>query len=320
MKKLENLRWRPRWTSHLACMKGCVDYLGLELTDAWLFGCTGHAFVMNIHPLICPSGPTAWNNAMLFRLAPNLGFFIEAETGHSSQDDFADIQANAFQLVKRSIDSNLPCYGWELEIPEYYLIHGYNNEGYFYRGPNVEREAGPKPWRSLGNSEIGWLEVFAVRPGYPVDARTAVKVALAFVVQLEQNPGEWSYKHYQMGLAAYDQWIAALEDERSGGFGMAYNAAVWSECRSYAKEFLMEARDRLGASTAFNQAVAHFSVVANKLAALARLFPFDKDDVPAMEETFGNSTRRDDAKGLLETARAAEQKGIVALQELAGSL
>ncbi len=47
-KHLENLRWNPRMVSHLGCIKGCLDYLGMDITDAWLFGGTGHAFIINI--------------------------------------------------------------------------------------------------------------------------------------------------------------------------------------------------------------------------------------------------------------------------------
>jgi len=51
-KKLENLRWRPRWISHLGCIKGCLEYLGVDVSDAWLFGATGHAFVINLHDVV----------------------------------------------------------------------------------------------------------------------------------------------------------------------------------------------------------------------------------------------------------------------------
>lgn len=47
--KLENLKWKPRWVSHLGCIKGCVEYLDLDVSDAWLYGATGHAFVINLH-------------------------------------------------------------------------------------------------------------------------------------------------------------------------------------------------------------------------------------------------------------------------------
>lgn len=36
MKALKSLKWSPKWVSHLGCIKGCLDYLGVEITDAWL--------------------------------------------------------------------------------------------------------------------------------------------------------------------------------------------------------------------------------------------------------------------------------------------
>ena len=72
MKQLENLRWKPKWTTHMGCIKGCLDYLGIDMSDAWLFGGTGHAFVINIPDGVCPSGPTAWQTQILFKLGANL--------------------------------------------------------------------------------------------------------------------------------------------------------------------------------------------------------------------------------------------------------
>jgi len=47
-KKIENLRWKPKWVSHMGCLKGCLDYLDLKVSDAWLYGATGHAFIINV--------------------------------------------------------------------------------------------------------------------------------------------------------------------------------------------------------------------------------------------------------------------------------
>ena len=47
-KKLENLRWRPMNVTHLGCIKGCLNYLGLDVTNAWLYGASGHAFIINM--------------------------------------------------------------------------------------------------------------------------------------------------------------------------------------------------------------------------------------------------------------------------------
>ena len=48
-KKIEELRWKPKWVTHMGCIKGCLDYLELKISDAWLYGATGHAFVINLH-------------------------------------------------------------------------------------------------------------------------------------------------------------------------------------------------------------------------------------------------------------------------------
>ena len=48
MKSLERFRWKPRMVTHLGCLKGCLNYLGMEVSDAWLYGGTGHAFVINV--------------------------------------------------------------------------------------------------------------------------------------------------------------------------------------------------------------------------------------------------------------------------------
>ena len=55
-KRLENLRWPARWNTHLGCIKGCLDYLKLDVSDAWLFGATGYAFLMNMRDtVVCGS-------------------------------------------------------------------------------------------------------------------------------------------------------------------------------------------------------------------------------------------------------------------------
>ena len=34
MTTLEGLNWKAKWVSHLGCLKGCLDYLNVEVSDA----------------------------------------------------------------------------------------------------------------------------------------------------------------------------------------------------------------------------------------------------------------------------------------------
>ena len=195
MKKLENLRWSPKWVSHLGCIKGCLDFLGIEVSDAWLFGATGHAFLINMHEEVCPSGPTAWKTVKLFELGQNIGYEIEGITAHKSDENFDVVQKRTWDFTRKALDQDFPCYGWELEIPEYYVVFGYDEDGYYYSGPGCDEGKGPKPWRELGDTGIGIIEMYSLKPNDPREEQLAVKDALSFALDHSGNPEEWIFFH-----------------------------------------------------------------------------------------------------------------------------
>jgi hypothetical protein len=312
-KRIENLKWKPMWTSHLGCVKGCLEYLGSDVSDAWLFGGTGHAFIINVHEVICPSGPTAWRTEMLFKLGRNLGYVIDGVWGFKSDGDFAEKQERAWENTKRAIDQDLPCYGWELDIPEYYVVHGYDDEGYHFSGPRCDSGKGPKPWKELGDSQIGVLEMYCVNAGEPADDEKTVREALEFAVEHSKSPAKWIFPKYKAGLAAYDNWMAALESGKAHALGAAYNAAVWSECRSFAVQFLKEAKERLATevSPVVDKAIGHYTVVEENLKEVSKLFPF-----PPEGEEVKDTGRCKEALKHLRNARDAEECGLGALREI----
>ena len=105
MTTLDKLKWQPKWVTHLGCLKGCLEYLGVDVSDAWLFGASGHAFVINIHEVLCPSGPTAWKTMRMVELCQNTGCKIEVMFAHKSQKDFVEKQEEAWNAVKKAIDA-----------------------------------------------------------------------------------------------------------------------------------------------------------------------------------------------------------------------
>lgn len=326
MKTLENCRWMPRWVSHLGAIKGCLNCLGIEISDAWLYGGTGHAFVINLHEQVCPSGPTAWKTVKLFELGSNLGYRLDGIFGFKHQDDFAELQKNAWDHVRHAIDQGSPCYGWELEIPEFYVVYGYdrgegdNPAGYYYAGPGCDEGKGPKPWQELGDTGIGVLELYSVWPGEVADDATTVKQALTFALEHASNPEAWIFEDYHAGVAGFDAWIRALEEGEASDMGTRYNAGVWLECRQNAVGFLEEATTRLGgpADAAFDEALTHYRGVAEGLREVTELYPWSEEasdeDILPIDDT----SRA--AVAALQRARAAEAAGLQALETIVQSL
>ncbi|RAU93837.1 hypothetical protein [Paenibacillus sp. YN15] len=155
---LNRLKYRNFWVTRLGALKACMEFLGKKDSDAWLFGATGHAFVLNVAPDGCSSGPTAWNCDMITNLAHNLGVSVNAVNGWTTEHDFALKQKIAWENTKRALDKGLPCYGWELGIPEFYTICGYNEHGYLYKGigtPTLQFTADMSVWEEILRGEAG---------------------------------------------------------------------------------------------------------------------------------------------------------------------
>jgi hypothetical protein len=317
-KTLANLRWAPRWASHMGCLKGCLNYLGLEVSDAWLYGATGHAFVLNIAPGICPSGPTDWDTRRLPELGRNIGY---AEDGidvycPGQKDDLSAAQERAWDYVRRRIDAHLPCYGWEVDIPEFYVIYGYDETGYHISGPGCDEGRGPVPWRKLGASEIGVVFAAGISPAEPADVRKTVRDALSFALDVGYNRRRWTDS--AGGLVGYDAWIRMLQAGMAERFGLGYNAAVWAECRGFAIDFLKEAQQRLSGNLdhLFREAVGHYEVVAQALKTVSDTYPFrtSGQEPVAVDETAGGALET------LKQAREGEAAGLTVLAELVGRL
>ena len=347
MKKLENCQWHPRWVSHLGCIKGCLDYLGVDISEPWLYGGTGHAFVINLHEGVCASGPTAWKTVKLFELGKNLGYRLDGVFGFKQQDDFAEVQRRAWEHARQVIDQGRPCYGWELEIPEFYLVYGYddgaddyvvgaddyvvgandyvvgaddNVAGYYYSGPGCDEGKGPKPWQELGETGIGVLELYSVWPGEAADDAATVKQALSFALEHAANPEEWIFEGYRAGLEGFDNWILALQGGKASDMGVRYNAGVWLECRENAVGFLEEAKERLagGADSLFDEAVAHYTVVSENLDKVAEAYPWSFEASPDDVLPIDDDSRA--AVEALQAAKAAEAAGLQALEGIVQAL
>ncbi|HUT32894.1 MAG TPA: hypothetical protein VNE39_05400 [Planctomycetota bacterium] len=324
-KRLDGLKQKPMWITHMGSLIGCAEFLKSEAPPAWIYGGCGHAFALNVHEVICPSGPTAWPSERCDAFAANVGLVVERHHGGKSEKGIAEKREAIWRKTCEAIDAGTPCYGWELDVPEWYVIQGYDAEGNYLF--DKFGQPGKTHHAKLGDTGIGWAVVAVVRTGKASDDRTVVREALRFA--LEHGAGKHSNEKWHTGLSGYDTWIKALADDRLVaedkviGFGNAYNAQCWAECRRYAVAFLEEARKRLAdpkLALLLDEAIARYKVVSEQLGAVAKTFPFKVDDTRGMDERLRDAARRAKAIEALKAARAAEESGLKALAELAAAL
>lgn len=315
IKMLSNIEFKRYWVSQLASLHGCIEYLGVNLSKSWLFGITGHAFIINIRDNICPSGPTAWKNEMIIELTNNIGIKIDEYFAETCYPDYRVKVKNGWEFVKSSIDQNNPCYGWQIgEIKEFYVIYGYDNVGYYYKGYFQEEGAGPKPWKDIGEM---FIRLYSVKKATTqVDHSTQVKMALQMVLKHSRNPKDWIYSGYSSGLAGFDRWIKWVKSGNAEQFGHAYNSRVWAECRQEAVNFLQEAKNRLNLNLKpyLDKAIKNYEIVARNLTKVADMYPFDMNKLTI--KPIGINEKSKNATNLLKKAREAEANGLFDLEKL----
>jgi len=311
MPKLDALRLQPRWVSHMGCLKGCLDFLKRDVSVPWLYGASGHAFVLNIPPGLCPSGPTDFNTNDIVKMGRNLGYTHTEVCGWKGKDNLSELQEAAWKMIRESIDEGRPCYGWELDIPEYCVIYGYDESGCYISGPGCDIGKGPISWRVLGTSEIGVVEVRSLWSAEPQSLEKTLTETLSFAVKYARDAKPWTDPHSAAGLNGYDFWISELESLHAAQFGNAFNAVVWRECRQQAAAFLEEVcRDSEMPGPVkehLERAAKHYGEVAAGLSQFTELYPFDSGLEMIPVEQNGDI---ENGAGLLKSAKHAEESGL----------
>ncbi len=198
-------------------------------------------------------------------------------------------------------------------------MYGYDDDGYYVAGPGVDEGGRPKPWRELGDTGIGCVEMFAVRPGRAADDATTMREALSFALKIAEGSAKWFFPQHRSGLPGYDAWIRGFEQRTASHFGTAYNAAVWAECRTFAVEFLREAGERIGgsAAAALDEAARHYGRVSQALARVCDAYPFAPGNT--MDPVTADA-KSEDATKALAAARDAEKAGLDAFEKVIAAL
>jgi hypothetical protein len=236
---LVGLTQPPHDTTQMGMIHGALGYYGRALGPASVFGGSGHAFVINVHEQLCPSGPYCWDTASIRPLVRNLGLTVE-ELGFFHAGSSPVERAHVEARLREALDAGKPC---GLCNMEYQLLLGHDDERFATATPwGCEMGFPPATltfgsWAEMADEVHVSYFVFDACP--PAPERTIVLDALRYAVDLYRRPTEHTSPPYGMGPDAYANWAAAAE-EHGGSHGNWWNGRVWSECRRMAGEFCAE--------------------------------------------------------------------------------
>lgn len=317
--RIENLFPRRRWMTVMGSFLGCVRYLGKDYDDAWVYGLTGAAFMLNIDKNVDVSGPTSWDHQHVLDMAPYLGVSMaQSVRGRDGDANFAGQCQAARPFLETKVKAGTPCFGFDGWF-EYFTVAGYNDREVAYWTHYADGNYMKKPWDQVGHNDCGSFEFVAVEPAsVKGNDRAAIKAALVYALQIGHAAPAPDGSNAQ-GLAGYDSWIRCLEngDWRKPELpGVHHNTACWHESRAYAERFLRLAGAKLGGDlqAQCEQAADHYKLVRQSLGGLQPIFIY-RYPLPPVDDA---GVKR--ALALLRTARAEEEAGLADLAKIEAQL
>jgi len=262
--QLGNLRQPPFNCTMMGALRGALDYYGSPVSDAILYGASGHAFVLNIHRELCPSGPYCWNPEPVDALLENVGLRREP-LGFFHPGSTAEERATVESRLRESLGAGAPCMLLNMENQ---LITGWDDTGFLTAQPWPGMDFPPKHLTFGSWAELGaqfHVDFHVLHRCEPADLRKAVADSLRYAVDLWRNPKAHTGEHYGMGPDGYANWSAAVEAGHGASHGNWWNGTVWAECRARAADYFREAAPLLPSGADAAVLTGEYAAIAARL-------------------------------------------------------
>lgn len=277
-----------------------------NFSRAMLYGGSGHAFMVNVHPSLTSNGIYAWNHAPFFRALAGLGIEMIDHGTYTRATGLATKRALE-QLLADELDTMQPC---ALVSGEYQLISGYDSTGLVISQPWAPH-GGPRPrhlsfgsWEELAPEAPA--RFFTFRKVAGKDLKGLVIDSLQYARSLYYEPGKHTAAPCAAGAEAYPLWARALQGPADTGHGNWWNATVWAECRAMASAYFAEIAQLFPATAELGMMLAdEYGLIASELSALAD---------PEM------LSRAPEKVALLRSVALRERNGVAALSDLVALL
>ena len=257
--------------------------------------------------------PAAPNQDVNYQLANDFSKSMEAMEERPIQDRLWE----ALDLIRDSINRGIPVVTWDIFIPEFGIIYGYDDYArHLYVIDHGKPEGAVLPYEHLGRGLLKDLFVMSAVDTFSIGRIASLKVALKMIIRHAKGNDYNPDTKCVSGIGAYRHWIAAFEKRGIEPVGNAYNIHLVHDARKNAGAFLTEVQrwlEETGESDAAKiagDASEKYKRAAAHLAPLCELFPFPQGGTPNDPEVASTAVKQ------LQVAMDAEQAGLQLLEQL----
>jgi len=289
MKNLEGAKWFVDETAvsngepgiYHSYIAGLASVLKLKQGHAdpvWLMGSSAMAFRIWVSEVMCPSAMSVFDwMGILPDSVQQAGYEVTYISRLWHEEHIKDERRlDAQERIIEAIDDGTPAIVWDIGVPEWGLIIGYDNNRREFKTLSCESEVSTMPYAQLGDRDIKVLSVTVVGNRNKRSERDIINNSLRRAVA-HWDKKEWMDRpKYEDAADAFDMWANCVHPENENEIDWdftKYYADHYYSARCYARDYL---RRIAGDSDLLEKASKCYSKVASELKPVWEAFSKDK--------------------------------------------
>lgn len=195
------------------------------------------AFRMWVAKDLCPSATSIWAFPQQKPWIENGGLICDYIDRMWGQDDIEEERRlAAIEMIKKSIDNGIAAISWDIGLPEWGLIIGYDDNTHKLATLSIRGKEEEMDCNQLGKNEIPILNVLTIT-GRSNKSKDLIISDTLKLVKNHLNGLEWCDN--ASGLAAYDALINQLEEDFNPelSWNVEYYLGTYAALKWYAYRF-----------------------------------------------------------------------------------
>lgn len=244
MKKL-NIKWENGIADTTGYLFSFAKSLGTAVKNSPyseyaedIIAASGFAFRMWVADKdLCPSATSIWEFDAQKKWVENGGLCCDYVGRYWGQDDVEEERRNAaINIIKASIDSGIPAISWDISIPEWGLITGYDDDKRMLSTLSISGSEDEMSYDILGKREIPILSVLTITGKINKAKDEILRDTLRLAVGHLKGE-EWCEN--AKGLKAYPALIKFFTDsfEPELSWNMEYYLGTYGALKYYAYNY-----------------------------------------------------------------------------------
>lgn len=255
MKKIDNIAWYTDKTaparkepglqhSYYSSLATIIKYKYGKVDPVWLMGTSGMAFRIWVNKGLCPSAMSIFDWSQILPQAPaQYGMDYKYISRLWHENDVKDKrQIEAIKAIKEAINNNTPAIVWDIELPEWGLITGYDDEKSEFITLSCLQNRGTMKYELLGERAVKVLSVMIIgNKKHTIAEKEVIDSSLKTAVA-HWSKREWMERpEYEDAAEAYDYWADAIvtgTKEKTNYDFAKYYADCYCSSKCYARDYL----------------------------------------------------------------------------------